>query len=59
MGFNISNGGIKVPLTVYVSEETYNIIEDLSNKSKRSLSNVTNSMIEYAIENMENREDKK
>lgn len=53
MKFDIPSGADKVPLTIRIDEQDFNIIDKLSKKSKKSYNYVVNSMIKYAINNMD------
>ena len=53
MAFKIPSGADKIQFSIRVDENDFNIIEKLSKKSKKSYNYVVNSMIKYAIENME------
>lgn len=58
MEFKIPKGVDKVPITIRIDETDFNIIEKLSKKSRKSYNYIVNSMIKYAIQNM-NMEDLK
>ena len=53
MGFKIPRGINKVPFSIRVDENDYNIIHKLSVKNKKSYNSIINSMIKYAIANMD------
>ncbi len=53
MTFRIPSGADKVQFSIRVDENDFNIIEKLSKKSKKSYNYIINSMIKYAIENMD------
>lgn len=53
MGFKIPKGIEKVPMTVRVEENDFNIIENLAKKNNKSMNDIVCAMIKYAIENME------
>lgn len=53
MGFKIPSGVNKVPFSIRVDENDYNIINKLSVKNKKSYNFIINAMIKYAIENMD------
>ena len=53
MGFKAPKGVEKVPKTVRIDEEDCNIIEQLASENNTSFNEIVNSMIKYAIENME------
>jgi len=53
MKFNIPSGTDKVPLTIRIEEADFEVIDKLSKKSKKSYNYIVNSMIKFAIENME------
>lgn len=52
MEFKIPKGVDKVPITIRIDETDFNIIEKLSKKSRKSYNYIVNSMIKYAIQNM-------
>lgn len=53
MSFKVPSGINKCPLSIRVDEEDYNIIEKLSKKNNKSYNYIINSMIKYAIQNMD------
>lgn len=53
MAFKIPRGINKVPFSIRVDENDYNIIHKLSVKSKKSYNYIINAMIKYAIDNMD------
>lgn len=53
MAFKIPSGADKIQFSIRVDENDFNIIEKLSKKSKKSYNYVVNSMIKYAIANMD------
>lgn len=53
MSFKIPKGINKVPFSIRVDEEDYNIIHSLSIESKKSYNYIINAMIKYSIANME------
>lgn len=53
MKFKIPSGSDKVPLTIRVDEKNFEIIDKLSKKSRKSYNYIVNSMIEFAIDNMD------
>lgn len=53
MSFKLPKGINKVPFSIRVDESDYNVIDKLSQKSKKSYNYVINAMIKYAIENMD------
>ena len=59
MAFKIPKGVDRIPMTVRLEEFDYKVIEELSNKGKKSLNEVINMMIKYAIENMDDDENQK
>lgn len=58
MKFNIPSGADKVPLTIRVDERNFDVIDKLSKKSKKSYNYIVNSMIQFAIDNMDMIDDK-
>jgi len=52
MSFKIPSGINKVPFSIRVDENDYNIIHKLSIKNNRSYNFIINLMIKYAIDNM-------
>ena len=55
-GYKVPKGINEVPFSIRVNQENYNIIVELSKKSKKSYNFIINSMIQYAIENMDKSE---
>ena len=53
MSFKVSKGINKVPFSIRVDEEDYNIIHSLSIESKKSYNYIINAMIKNSIANME------
>ena len=53
MTFKIPSGADKVQFSIRVDENDFTIIEKLSKKSRKSYNYIINSMIKYAIENMD------
>lgn len=53
MSFKVPSGINKCPLSIRVDEEDYNVIEKLSKKNNKSYNYIINSMIKYAIQNMD------
>lgn len=53
MNFKIPSGTNKVPFSIRVDENDYNIIHKLSVKNKKSYNFIVNAMIKYSIENMD------
>lgn len=53
MAFKIPNGINKVPFSIRVDEDDFNIIEKLSKKNKKSYNYIVNCMIKFAIANMD------
>ncbi len=53
MGFVVPKGIEKVPKTVRIDEEDCEIIQKLADANNTSFNEIVNSMIKYAIENME------
>lgn len=53
MGFKIPSGVNKVPFSIRVDEKDFEIIDKLSKKNKKSYNYIVNSMIKFAIENMD------
>lgn len=53
MGFKVPKGVEKVPKTIRIDESDCEIIEKLAYENKTSFNEIVNSMIKYAIENME------
>ncbi len=53
MNFKIPSGSDKVQFSIRIDEADFNVIEKLSVKSKKSNNYVINSMIKYAISNMD------
>ena len=53
MTFIIPSGADKVQFSIRVDENDFTIIEKLSKKSRKSYNYIINSMIKYAIENMD------
>lgn len=53
MAFKIPSGINKVPFSIRVDEDDFEIIDKLSKKSKKSYNYVVNCMIKFAIQNMD------
>ncbi len=53
MAFKIPRGINKVPFSIRVDENDFEIIDKLSKKNKKSYNYIVNCMIKYAIENMD------
>ena len=53
MSFKIPSGINKVPFSIRVDENDFEIIDKLSKKNKKSYNYIVNCMIKYAIENMD------
>lgn len=53
MAFKIPSGINKVPFSIRVDENDFNIIDKLSKKNKKSYNYIVNCMIKFAIENMD------
>ncbi len=53
MGFRVPKGINKVPFSIRVDENDFEVIDKLSKKSKKSYNYIVNSMIKFAIENMD------
>lgn len=53
MGFVVPKGIDKVPKTVRIDEKDCEIIQKLADENKKSFNEIVNSMIRYAIDNME------
>ena len=53
MGFRVPKGINKVPFSIRVDENDFEFIDKLSKKSKKSYNYIVNSMIKFAIENMD------
>lgn len=53
MSFKIPSGSDKVQFSIRIDEADFDIIEKLSAKSRKSNNYVINSMIKYAIANMD------
>ena len=53
MGFVVPKGIDKVPKTVRIDEADCDIIQKLADDNNTSFNEIVNSMIKYAIENME------
>ncbi len=52
MAFKIPNGINKVPFSIRVEEEDFEVISKLSKKNKKSYNYIVNCMIKFAIANM-------
>lgn len=53
MAFKVPNGINKVPFSIRVDEDDFEIISKLSKKNKKSYNYIVNSMIKFAIKNMD------
>ena len=53
MGFKIRKEKKKIPKTIRIDEPDYVIIQNLAGENDTSFNEIVNSMIKYAIENME------
>ena len=53
MSFEIPKDINKIPLSIRISEEDYNIIDKLSKKNKKSYNFIINAMIKYSIKNID------
>ena len=53
MAFKIPSGTTKIPFSIRVDENDYNVIDQLSKKSNKSYNFIINAMIKYAIDNMD------
>ncbi len=53
MGFIVPKGVEKVPKTIRIDEKDCDIIQQLAYDNNTSFNDIVNSMIKYAIENME------
>ncbi len=53
MSFKIPNGINKVPFSIRVDDNDFQIIQKLSKKSKKSYNYIVNCMIKFAIANMD------
>ena len=53
MGFKVPKGVEKVPKTISIDEKDCDIIQQLAYDNNTSFNDIVNSMIKYAIENME------
>ena len=53
MSFKVPKGINKVPFSIRVDENDFNVIDKLSIKNKKSYNYIINAMIKYAIENMD------
>lgn len=56
MSFKVPSGINKCPLSIRIDEEDYNVIEKLSKKNKKSYNYIINSMIKFAIQNMDDKD---
>ncbi|MFR8115678.1 MAG: hypothetical protein ACLVAK_01510 [Clostridia bacterium] len=61
MNYTVPRGVNKIPFSIRVDEHDFEIIDQLSKKNKKSYNYIVNSMIKFAIQNMdiENTEPKK
>ena len=53
MGFVVPKGIDKVQKTIRINEKDCDIIQKLADENKTSINEIVNSMIRYAIDNME------
>lgn len=53
MGFVMPKSTEKVPMTIRIDENDFNIIESIAKDSKKSLNEVACAMIKYAIDTMD------
>ena len=53
MGIKVPKGVEKVPKTIRIDEKDCDIIQKLAYENNTSFNDIVNSMIKYAIENME------
>ena len=53
MGFKIHKEKKRIPKTVRIEEPDYEVIQNLAEENDTSFNDVINSMIKYAIKNME------
>ena len=53
MAFKVPNGINKVPFSIRVDEDDFQVISKLSKKNKKSYNYIVNSMIKFAIKNMD------
>ncbi len=53
MGFVVPKGIEKIPKTIRIDEKDCEVIEKLAYENNTSFNEIVNSMIKYAIENME------
>lgn len=53
MSFKVPRGVNKIPFSIRVDENDFEVIDKLSKKNKKSYNYIVNSMIKFAIENME------
>ena len=56
MDFKVPSGINKVPFSIRVDENDFEIIDKLSKKSKKSYNYIVNSMIKFAIKNMDEKD---
>lgn len=56
MEFKIPKGVDKVPITIRVEENDFNVIDKLSKNSRKSYNFIINQMIKFAIQNMNMKE---
>lgn len=53
MSFKVPSGINKVPFSIRVDEDDFDIIHKLSIKNKKSYNYIINAMIKYSIKNMD------
>ena len=53
MSFEIPKDINKIPLSIRISEDDYNIIDKLSKKNRKSYNFIINAMIKYSIKNID------
>ena len=53
MAFKVPTGINKVPFSIRVDEDDFEVISKLSKKNKKSYNYIVNSMIKFAIKNMD------
>lgn len=58
MGFKVPKGVEKVPKTVRIDEADCDVIQKLAYENNTSFNDIVNSMIKYAIDNMEDEKGK-
>ena len=58
MSFKVPSGINKIPFSIRVDEDDFEIIDKLSKKNKKSYNYIVNSMIKFAIKNMDEKDNK-